>query len=50
MSGSQCLTGLVGLAYVVVAVIHADAGRTGLALAFLGYALANIGLILAENT
>jgi len=49
MTGTQALTGFVGVIYVLTSVWHFKGGRPGLAIAFFGYALANIGLILAER-
>ena len=49
MSGSQLLTGAVALVYLGVAAAHLNGGRHGMALTFVAYALANIGLILAER-
>jgi len=49
MSTSQVLTGVVTLIYVGVAVAHAKGGRLGMAITFVAYALANIGLIVAER-
>lgn len=49
MSPSALLTGFVGVIYVGIAVAHWHGGRIGLGLAFLGYAAANVGLILAER-
>jgi hypothetical protein len=43
---SGALLGLVGLVYIWVALDYAWSGRWGMALAFLAYALANVGLIL----
>lgn len=49
MTGSQALTAFVGLLYLATAAFHVRGGRYGLALAFVAYALANVGLILAER-
>ncbi len=43
------LTAGVGLVYLAVAAGHYAEGRAGLALAFAGYAVANVGLIMAEG-
>ena len=43
------LTSAVTLIYVGISVAHALGGRTGLSIAFVGYAFANVGLILAER-
>lgn len=48
MSASQALTLLVAVIYAGTLVAHLAAGRVGFALMFFGYALANIGLIIAE--
>lgn len=50
MTLSQGLTAFVGVLYLAIAAAHAAGGRFGLALAFAGYALANVGLIYAERT
>ena len=50
LSGSQMLTLGVTVAYLGVTAFHLKEGRKGLALAFLGYSVANTGMILAENT
>ena len=49
MSGSQTLTAFVGVLYLATAGFHVRGQRYGLALAFAAYALANVGLILAER-
>lgn len=49
MSASQALTVLVGILYLATAAAHWHGGRRGLALAFAGYALSNVGLVLAER-
>lgn len=41
------LLGLVGVIYITVAFVYAFEGKTGMALAFGAYALANYGLYLA---
>lgn len=46
---SQLLTGVVTVIYVGIAIAHCADGRMGLGLTFLGYAVANIGLIIAEG-
>jgi hypothetical protein len=46
---SAWLTAVVGVLYLAIAVAHLHAGRRGLALAFFAYAVANMGLILAEK-
>lgn len=43
------LIGLTGVIYAVVAADLAWAGKTGLAIAYLGYAFANVGLYLAAT-
>jgi len=49
LSGSQILTLGVTIAYLGITAFHFKAGRKGLGLAFLGYSVANTGMILAEN-
>lgn len=49
MSTSQGLTALVTVIYIGVAVAHASGGRLGMAVTFVAYALANVGLIIAER-
>lgn len=49
LSGSQMLTLGVTVAYLGVTAFHLKEGRKGLALAFLGYSVANTGMILAER-
>ena len=49
MSTSQALTAVVTVIYLGVAVAHAKGGRLGMALTFVAYGLANIGLIIAER-
>ena len=46
---SSYLTGLVGLIYCAVAVTEWIAGRHGFSLMFVGYALANVGVIWSMN-
>jgi hypothetical protein len=43
------LTAGVGVVYLVAAVGHFANDRVGLAVAFAAYALANVGLIMAEK-
>ena len=43
------LTAGVGVVYLMVSIGHFLEGREGLALAFVAYALANVGLIMAEK-
>lgn len=43
------LTAGIGLVYLAVAAGHLAEGRHGLALAFLAYAVANVGLVLTEK-
>ena len=49
LSGSQKLTLAVTFTYLGVTAFHAREGRKGLALAFLGYSIANVGMIYAEG-
>ena len=49
MTASIALTCLVTVLYVGISLAHASGGRAGLAIAFAGYAFANIGLVLAER-
>ena len=49
LSGSQKLTLAVTVTYLGVTAFHAKEGRKGLALAFLGYSIANVGMIYAEG-
>jgi hypothetical protein len=49
VSASQWLTAFVGVLYVATAVAHVHGGRIGLGFAFVGYAVANVGLVLAEK-
>ena len=45
---SMLLTGFVSVIYVGIALAHVSDARYGLGLAFASYALANVGLIMAE--
>lgn len=45
---SGWLIGLVGLIYLGVAVSEYRGGNTGMALTFVGYSVANVGLIMAQ--
>ncbi len=49
MTVSAALTAVVTVLYTAIAAAHFAGGRPGLGLAFAGYALANIGLIMAEG-
>lgn len=40
---------LIGVVYLVVAADLFNAGKTGLSLAFIGYAIGNVGLYLASK-
>ena len=44
------LIAVIGVVYLVVAVQLLLEGKTGLGIAFLGYALGNVGLTLAART
>jgi len=43
------LTLSIGVVYLGISLGHASSGRWGLALAFAAYAVANVGLVLAEK-
>lgn len=45
---SSWLIGLVGVVYVVVAINLYSKGQMGMAIAFVGYALGNLGLLLTS--
>ena len=49
MSSANVLTAGVGVVYVAVAYFHLRDERVGFALMFLGYALANAGIIWAAR-
>jgi len=49
LSKSQMLTATVTAIYLGITFFHFKAGRKGLGTAFLGYSIANTGLILAEQ-
>lgn len=46
---TAALTLGVGAIYVAIAIGHFAHGRVGLGIAFTAYALANVGLVLAER-
>ena len=46
---TAALTLGVGGVYLTIAAGHFMAGRVGLGIAFIAYALANVGLVLAER-
>ena len=49
LSKSQMLTAAVTAIYLGIMYFHFKEGRKGLGTAFLGYSIANTGLILAEE-
>jgi hypothetical protein len=46
---AEYLTGGVGVIYIIVGLIYLWTGKYGLGVAFISYALANVGLILAAK-
>jgi hypothetical protein len=46
---AEYLTGGVAIIYIIVGVIYLYTGKYGLGIAFIAYALANVGLILAAK-
>tara|TARA_B100000900_G_scaffold403639_1_gene410959 strand:- start:503 stop:661 length:159 start_codon:yes stop_codon:yes gene_type:complete len=49
LSKTQLLTAGISVVYAGISFFHFKEGRKGLATAFLGYTIANMGLILAEE-
>lgn len=49
MMNANALVALVGAVYVVTAVWYGMEGKQGFAMMFAGYALANVGVILAAK-